>query len=197
MDPFSEIVNTTAKNNVASVLRSSKISKIPTFTFEGHTFRPGHLSHMYHELTNSNGKLNVEVDTNQSSSAYYKSATNTLYLKFVGVNTLTRRALVVHETTHALFDFKAANMDIATSESIAYIAQCCYARANSTDPDPEVRLTGAGNKDVVFEVGWRIAGKLLGGGSIDSTDVRDMRDAVAIHPFYSADHSTAADFDGM
>lgn len=185
-----------AKQTVANVLGSSRIGKMKKFTFEGHTFDPSHLAHMYYEVTQ--GALNVKLDMSQSSSAYYKAGSNTLYIKFVGADSITRQALIVHETTHALFDFKAAKMDIAASESIAYIAQCLYARANSGNSDPDARLYDEkSSKDKVFEIGWEIAGKILNGGSVSSDDVSNMRSAVSHHPYYASNHGSTADFDGI
>lgn len=193
---FTEYFEPAAKQTVANVLGSSRIHKMKKFTFQGHTFDPAHLAHMHYEVTQ--GALNVKLDTSQNSSAYYKAGSNTLYIKFVNADSVTRQALIVHETTHALFDFKAAKMDIATSESIAYIAQCLYARANSANSDPDARLYDEkSSKDKVFEVGWEIAGKLLNGGSLSGDDVSNMRSAVSQHPYYASKHGTTADFDGI
>lgn len=193
---IAEYFEPAAKQAVANVLGSQRIHKMKKFTFEGHTFDPAHLAHMYYEVTQ--GALNVKLDTSQSSSAYYKAGSNTLYIKHISANSISRQALIVHETTHALFDFKAAKMDIAASESIAYIAQCLYARANSANSDPEARLYDEkSSKDKVFEVGWEIAGKLLNGGSLSSDDVSKMRSAVSQHPYYASKHSSTADFDGI
>ena len=194
---FSEYGDLAAKTSVAAVLGSSKLLKIKDFTYNGPKFRTSDLAHMYHEVSNPNGKLNVKVKTNSKFDAFYQSKGNTLYLRFVTASDLTKQALVVHEVTHALFDFKMAKMDIATSEAIAYIVQCQYARANSTSDDPDVRLWDDGDDDWVFDIGWRIAGKLLSGGSIDSTDEADMRQAVRKNSKYHKEYTDMADFDGM
>ena len=194
---FSEYGDITAKTSVAAVLGSSNLLKIKDFTFNGQKFRTADLAHMYHEVSNSNGKLNVKVKPDSKFDAFYQSKGNTLYLRFYAATDLTKQALVVHEVTHALFDFKMAKMDIATSESIAYITQCQYARANSKSDDPEVRLWDNGDDDWVFDIGWRIAGKLLAGGSINSSDEADMRQAVRKNSKYFKEYTAMADFDGI
>lgn len=193
---FEEYGDIAAKTSVASVLGSTALKKIKDFTFNGHRFKVSDLAHMYHELTNPLGKLNVKVKPNSKYDAYYQSKDNTLYISFYVAGDLTKQALVVHEVTHAVFDFKAAKMDIGTSEAIAYIVQCQYARANSTSDDPDVRLWDSGDDDWVFDIGWRIAGKLLSGGSIDSTDEADMRQAVRKNSKYHKEYTDMADFDG-
>jgi hypothetical protein len=192
---ISDGLNYAAKATVAFVLGSPKIAKMNRFSFAGHTFEPSQLAHMSYEA--KQGALNVAVDHSLYGSAYYKSGNNTLYLGFYVADSITREALIVHETTYALLDFKGAKMDIATSESISYIAQCQYARANNDDSDPDSRLWDEGVKDNVFEVGWAIAGKLLGRAVLSSTDVAIMIEAVSKHPNYSANGSVIADFDGI
>jgi hypothetical protein len=192
---ISDYLTAAAKASVAYVLGSPKIGKMKKFTVSSHTFEPSHLAHMSYEARQ--GALNVAVKTSLNGSAYYKAGNNTLYVGFYVADSITKEALIVHEATHALFDFKAAKMDIATSEAISYIAQCQYARANNTDPDPESRLWDEGTKDTVFEVGWKLAGKLLNGSSLTGSDVSEMKDAVSQHPNYAANGSVIADFDGI
>ncbi len=180
----------------AAVLRGAKAAKIKQFTFEGHTFVQGHLAHMATEITHPQGALSVEYDSSLNGLAEYDSSDNTLFLGFLFPDSISKGALIVHEATHALFDFKASNMDIATSESIAYIAQCQFARANSSNPNIRLFSDNA-SKDKVFEIGWRLAGKVLNGNSFTAADITDMRNAISQHPFYSGKHSNGANFDGM
>ncbi len=192
------VVDLALAHLTAAVLSGKKAAKIKGFVFDGHSFVQSHLAHMAIEIIHPLGALNVEYESSLNGSAEYDSKENKLFLGFVAPDSLSRRALIIHETTHALFDFKKSKMDIATSESIAYIAQCQYARANNKSTDPGVRLYSSDtNKDKVFEVGWRLAGKILEGKSLNSTDFSDMRRAVAKHPFYATKHSHDADFDGM
>ena len=183
-----------ATMSTINALKSYGVSKLRQFTFHGHLFSPGDLIGMAAEI--ENGNISVKYNSKLKGSAEYDSGTNTLYLGFLSINGfITRKALVVHETTHAMYDRQSKSMDIATSESIAYIAQCQYARANSTDPDSRLNSSDS-NKDRVFEVGWDIAGKILNGGSVDSTDVSNMRQAISNHPYYVKNASSNAGFDG-
>ena len=194
-----------SKLSTLNVLRSEGISKIKQFTFDGHVFSPDILRHMANEI--DCGALDVAYETkNMGDKAIYNSTENRLYVGFWHAGTLPRKAILVHELTHAVMDFQARKMDIATSEAIAYIAQCQYARANNDDPDPESRLyhdqrkwesdAVAEKKDNVFIEAWRIAGKILDGGSVDSNDVRDMKAAITAHPEYATDASSSAGFNG-
>ncbi len=198
MSYLDDVLNKSATTSVASVLGSSNLLKIKDFTFGGHTFKTNDLAHMYHEVTNPLGKLNVAVDMSYTKGAYYKAKDNTLYLSFAVAGDLPKQGLIVHESTHALYDFKKAKMDIGTSEAIAYIVQCQFAKANyPAGADDDDRLWDSGDDDWVFDIGWRIATKLLDGGSIDSSDEADMRQAVTKHSNYVTNYQNAADFDGM
>lgn len=192
---FSDYAISAAKASVASILGSDSLQKIADFAFSGHAFKKADLGLLYYEITQ--GALKVAVNTSLRAGAEYSAKKNTLTLGFYSADTLTRRALVVHESTHALFDFKAAKMDRGTSESIAYIVQCMYAKANSTSSDPDDRLWDEGDNDWVFDIGWRIAGKLLSGGSIDSSDEADMKQAVTKHSNYCKVYTEMADYDGI
>jgi len=178
-----------------AVLKGAGVSKLKSFTFDGYTFSPGILTWMATEI--QLGTLDVMYEPKLNGKAIYNSTENRLYVGFWSAGSISRQALIVHEVTHAVMDFQAKKVDVATSESIAYIAQCLYARANSTSTDPEDRLYSENDaKDKVFDVGWKIAGKILDGGTVEQADVRDMRQAVSGHPEYAADATASAGYDG-
>jgi len=184
-----------SKRTAVAVLNSVGISKIKKFTFQGHTFSPDVLAMMAWEI--ENGYMDVVYEPKLSDKAIYNSSENKLYVGFWVAGSISRQALIVHEVTHAMFDFKAAKMDVATSESISYIAQCQYARAVSTSSDPEERLySEIEAKDKVFQVAWGIAGKLLSGGTVNETDVSQMRQAISGHPEYATDATASAGYNG-
>lgn len=181
---------------VIGVLVGHGVSNMKGFTFESHNFAPSLLPRVAYEI--QEGKIGVKYSSTIGSIAIYNSTENNFYLGFLSADSESRKALVVHEATHALYDYQSATMDVATSESIAYIAQCIYARANTTSTDPNARLfSDDPAKDKVFEVGWKIAGKIIGGGAIDSTDCTDMRNAVKGHPYYASEASDSAGFNGI
>jgi hypothetical protein len=186
--------STISKFSAINVLSGSGVGRMKKFTFEGNTFVPETLAFLAWEI--KNGTLLVEYEPGKNYSSYGYGL-DTIYLHFGVADSISREAMIVHEATHAMFDFQGKKMDIATSESLAYIAQCLYARAN--DPgssDPDYRIYSEGDKDKVFEVGWQIAGKLLGNGNIEPDDVTRMRDAVSIHPFYASTATASANYDG-
>jgi len=187
--------NSMSKISTQSVLKGAGVSKLKSFTFDGYTFSPWILTHMAKEI--DAGTLDVVYESKLNGKAIYNSTENRLYVGFWSAGSISRQALIVHEVTHAVMDFQAQKIDIAGSESIAYITQCMYARANSGSSDPDERLYSSNDaKDKVFEIGWRIAGKLIDGGSVDQTDVRDMRQAVSGHPEYASDATASAGYDG-
>jgi hypothetical protein len=182
-----------AKFMTMALLNGSGVSKLKSFTFDGYNFNPSNLSLMAYEIRDD--RMHVAFDSRLVGKAIYNSTENTLYLGFVSPSSISRQALIVHEVTHAVCDFQAKNMDVATSESIAYIAQCQYARAHSDNPEERLYSEDAA-KDAVFSVGWSIAGNLLGGGSISQEDINEMRYAVRHHPKYAADATSSAGYDG-
>ncbi len=192
-----------SKIAVLGVLSGTGFSRLKEFKFDGNTFSPEILGLLGLEI--QAGTLDIMYETKKmGGKAIYNSTENRLYVGFWSAGTLTRQAVIVHELTHAMFDFQAKKMDVATSESIAYIAQCQYAMANSDSTDPEDRLYAAGDvdaadyelRDAVFVEGWRIAGKVLNGTALNADDAKKMRDAVSAHPEYAADATASAGYDG-
>jgi hypothetical protein len=140
-------------------------------------------------------RLQMVYDPSLKHEAFYDSKENSLHLGFVAPGSISQAALVVHEMTHAVCDFQARVMDVATSESIAYIAQCQYARANSDNPEERLYSKNEA-KDYVYATGWYIAGKILDGGAVSQEDINEMRYAIRHHPTYASNARTMAKFDG-
>jgi hypothetical protein len=182
-----------AKFMMMGLLNGPGVSKLKSFTFDGYNFNPGNLSLMAYEIRDD--RMHVAYDSRLVGKAIYNSTENTLYVGFIAPSSLSRQALVIHEVTHAVCDFQAKKMDVATSESIAYIAQCQYARALSEDPDERLYSNNAA-KDSVFSIAWNIAGNLLDGGTISQEDINEMRYAVRQHPEYATDATSSAGYDG-
>jgi len=181
-----------------AVLNGDSAAKIVDFEFDGFQFLLSQLLHMSLEITHPHGGLTVEYNSSLNGRAEYDHDTNTLFLGFIVPDSITKGGLIVHEVTHAMFDLKQSVMDIATSESISYIVQCQFIRANYASTGPTDRVNGSTpTKDKVFEVGWRLAGQALAGTAISATDVSDMRAAVAQHPYYINKHTNAASWNGM
>lgn len=181
------------KTTVMDVLAGSDTQKIKSFSFGGKGFTPM-VFPILKDMIKS-GTISVVYDSSKSGMAEYDYGNNTLYLGFTEASSLTRKALILHEATHAVYDMVKQKMSVADSESIAYIVQCQYARANN--PDPSQRLTGNTDaKDKVFELGWAIAGKLLAGEKPTLSEYNDMREAVSRHPYYMGKAAADAGFNG-
>lgn len=190
-----------------TVLAGSGVAKMKYFTFEGHTFSPIYLAGLAEEIKYD--YLKVRKDATTDGSSGYDAWTNTIYLNFSHASTIEQKGMIVHEATHAMFDFQGRKMDVATSESLSYIAQCMYVQLNksfdATNPDDrlgswaEDKETGEVYetvRDAVFKTGWRIAAKIIAGGSVDGTDVSDMRSAVSAHPYYASKYSNQTNYNG-
>ena len=186
-----------AKAAVLGVLMLPTLFLMKSFKVNSHEFKPADLAALVPTIALD--KIHVKFDAAVAGHAEYDVSTNTFHVAFTTATTLTRKALVVHEATHALCDFKnKSTMDVGESESMAYIAQCQFARLLKTDPDPAVRLMDTpATKDKVFEVGWGIAGTLLGGGLPSAGDITDMRSAVNIHPNYKNKVAANAKYNGV
>lgn len=193
--------------STVSVLTGAGVKKMKYFTFDGFMFSPLYLAGLADEI--GYNYLHVTQDSTKDGSSGYDAYTNTMYLTFSHASTIEQKGMVVHEATHAMFDFQGKKMTIATSESLSYIAQCMYVRLNgSFDPtNPDDRLgswkensdTGEWvetNRDGVFKEGWRIAGKVIAGENIDADDVRVMRNAVSTHPWYTSKAADTTDYNG-
>lgn len=190
------IENTVAKYTVMGLLGSSEMSGLRSFTFEGYKFNPSNLSLMAYEIRDE--RMSVVFEPKLKGKALYNSTENRLYLKVPMPGSLTEKALVVHEITHAVCDFQGKKMDIATSESIAYISQCMFLILNGNyDPgkpdervgdwelDPHTGEYISGKKDKVFVHGYRIANKVINGESVSQEDMNEMRYAIKNHPTYN------------
>jgi len=186
-----------AKTAVMAVLMLPSIFQMKSFKINAHEFKPADLAALVPQIAMD--KIHVKFENSMSGHAEYDTGTNTFHVGFTEVTSVTRKALVVHEATHALCDFQnKSTMDIGESESMAYVSQCQLGRLLKTDPDPNVRLFDTpADKDKVFEVGWAIAGTLLGGGLAGAADVARMRDAVNIHPNYKNKVGQNAKYNGV
>ena len=186
-----------AKQAVLSVLTMPTVAQLRTFKINGHEFKPAELSALNVQVAAD--KIHVKFDSTMQGHAEYDTGTNTFHVGFTAASSLTRKALIVHEATHALCDFQnKSTMDIGESESMAYIAQCQFARMLNTSTDPGARLMDTpANKDKVFEVGWGIAGTLLSGGMPGAADITAMRNAVNIHPNYKDKVGDNAQYNGI
>lgn len=201
------VANTLSAFSVMGLLNSSELSGMKAFTFEGYKFDPSSLWLMACEIRD--GRMSVAYEPKLSTKALYNSTENRLYMKFISPDNLTRKGLVVHEITHAVCDFQAKQMDVATSESIAYIAQCMFLAINGNyDPnspddrvgdweeDPHTGEYFSGKRDKVFVLGYKLAMQVLNNRPITQEDINEMRYAIRNHPFYLNTALVSAGYDG-
>lgn len=190
-----------ARITVINVLKTEGITKLKPFTIDSHNFSPLYLMSMAWEIENN--YMFVEYDSSLNGAAEYNSVNETLKVGFSWAHTVSRQAIIVHETTHAMFDFKGRPMDIATSEAFAYIAQCQYAlvcgiplEGSLTSKQLAKEAEKGLNSNKVFEIGVKIARNLLGGATLSSSEVAEIRSAISVHRFYSNCHAQTANYDG-
>lgn len=188
--------NALARQAVVNTLTGAGVHVIKPYTIRGFTLLNINFSVV--AVNVSAGVTKVVYDSSEVGMAEYDTGTNTFHLGFTDANSLSRKALIVHESVHAVCDLmNLTTMDIGTSESAAYLAQCLYARGNSTDPDPDARLYSEDeDKDRVFQVGWELAGTLLAGSTPSTADYDRLRDAVNRHPYYRGKAGDSARFNG-
>jgi hypothetical protein len=181
------------RDMVKNVVSSADVYKVKPFKVGSVHFHPV----MFVSLITliEFGKIHFKFVTVAGASDYY-SGNNTFEFGFTTASSLSQKALVLHEATHAVLDIvMAPGMKVVDSEAMAYIVQCQYARANNTVAG--TRLVGEGKKDRVFATGWSIAGKLLAGRSPRSEDFRRLSKAISKHPEYKNIYRNAANWDGV
>jgi hypothetical protein len=126
------------------------------FNIDSHKFDPAELFALTSDIPD---KLRIRFnDTIRPQKAAYDSPKNTLLVRFSVAFTMELQSLIIHELTHALCDKNKYDMDIGQSESMAYIAQCQFAKLRATTGET---LGAEGDNGQVFDVGWRLADKVL------------------------------------
>src|SRR5687767_6756821 len=111
-----------AESYIIDFLKESSVQKMKDFSFAGIGFS----SKVFPVLAQiiDDGNIDVEYEGGLKGQAAYDYAKNTLVVGFVKPDSLTKKALLIHECTHAAYDCVKQKMNVQTSESIAYIAQC-------------------------------------------------------------------------
>jgi hypothetical protein len=185
--------STIARWTVTGCLRDSDTQKIKSFSFRGVGFDPKTFPLLADFI--DRGKIKVEYQDDLSGSAAYDYKLNTIFLGFTWAIDEVKKALIIHESTHALYDVVQQKMTTAVSESIAYIVQCQYAYikmgANKRLSSPNAA------KDLVFKLAWDIAVGLQNGKAPSQTDIGNLEGAVSQHPLYMAKSAGDAGFDGV
>lgn len=103
---------------------------------------------------------------------------NTLYIGPNDYASGSFAALIVHESVHAIYDFKRAVIPWIDNETAAYIAQGFYAN-NAGIPDDHVS-----RKEYIF-LGKLMASDYAATGEIDDLVLNDIRDKLRSDPVYA------------
>lgn len=185
--------NDQAKTAVVNVLRSSDIFVIKPFIIGAHYFHPLMLNLM--SINVAIGIVQVRFDPTLNEGAKYNT-NNKLSVGFTSAHGVARKALIVHEATHAVFDMLEATMIIAEIESIAHLVQFQYLRARSLKHRTRPKDTNDA-KDKLYKVAWDLAGTLLSGKTPTQKEYLDLQDAVSKHPDYASIATIKVNFDGI
>ena len=174
-----------AKQMVLKTLGDSAIAKIK-FKIDSFAVSPRSYAQVAGLI--KNGRIRVEYNWGVGKSAYYYEKKNKIEVGFTAATSLTKRAQVVHECTHAAFDLHLySKSTVAISEAAAFVAECLFARINSPKPDdPEYRLyDDKEEKDRIYRAAWEIAGKIIKRKTPTSEDYSGLKTAVLRHSDYS------------
>lgn len=120
---------------------------------------------------------------NGGGSGEYDSKNDTLHFKWSSVQSPENAGLVIHESTHALCDKYRSFMSKASAEAAAYVAQAIYLRLRSGNSGERLR-SGHPAKDMVYQIAFELADKVIGGGSITPSEEVNLKCAVLNHPLY-------------
>lgn len=184
-----------AESYIIEFLKETSVQKMKDFNFAGIGFSPKVFPVLAQMIDDD--KIEVEYEDGLKGQAAYDYAKNTLFVSFTKPDSLTKKALLIHECTHAVYDVVKQKMNVQTSESIAYIAQCMYARIHAAPGSPRLQNPNDSVRDEVFKVGWEIAGSILDGKSVSLSEQTAMISAVSKHPFYSGNFAASAGFNGV
>ncbi|MEP6924872.1 MAG: hypothetical protein ABI954_10440 [Pyrinomonadaceae bacterium] len=191
---------------VTNVLWNEATGKIKTFFIGGNMLSASY----YRALAARMGMFeNVEVvyspNMTQASAEYVSSSinlggtitdSNKMYLKFLEADSVPRKALIIHESTHAVSDMLRMNMTKAESEMMAYIAQCQYAVA-SRHPGRLQSESNDSKQQAVLDIAWDIAEAMQKGATPTTADYTKLYNAVCQHPYYAKNPQSKAVYDGI
>ena len=190
--------NAAARINVLAALADPGIKSV-SFDQGGMSVRPSSFAEVAKAIEDT--RIDVIVVEKLSSAGVYDAAKDRIELRAPEVNSITRKALVVHECLHAWMDVRALkNIKVKTSEAAAYLAQCIFARSKADDPkDEEVRLYSDDAKmDAVFKKAWAMAGSVvLHKKNPPAGEFSALEDLVAKTASYSHEANDKAKWNGV
>ncbi|MEN8148671.1 MAG: hypothetical protein ABFS86_02540 [Planctomycetota bacterium] len=138
------------------------------------------------------------VHADQADSSSYFSQQDRIALQHTDTESIPRRAMIVHEATHAGCDLRRWQMDVGNSESIAYLAQCIYARAQTDNPVVMRLQSSTAQNDDVFDQAWHMAEDVLERGVNRWTEDADhLLFLIEGHPWYEEEAADSAVYYGL
>jgi hypothetical protein len=127
--------------------------------------------------------------------AVYRYTHNVFRLGFRSIGgSADRQALLVHESTHAIFDIGATDMKVKESEAGGYIAQCMFYYFLN-----EAAIRGGASptfRSLILRAAWPIAVAAVGTPSIPVSSLGPLYAAIANDRTYRDEAEDDIDYDG-
>src|SRR5215203_5807182 len=168
------------KDFVVRVLNSGDTDKIKPFTAYGHTIFPIYYKTLAARLSMFDS---IEIVQSSGGEAKYRPASNKMFIGFGPTHETHKKALIIHEATHAVGDMIRMPVNNDVGEVLAYVAQCVYYKANAGNYD----LYDPKDSDIteVLRLAGAIAWNILNGGTPSAGDFDALRVKIAAHDDYS------------
>jgi hypothetical protein len=183
------------KATIIAVLGGAEMKAVRPFTIKGQLIAYNHYSLVATHI--QKGDIKIKHFPDEPETAYYEPGTDTFYVDGNGVIDCHRKALIVHEATHAINDIAFINMDIATSEALSYVAQAQYMRANSGKGSTRQLHGDTDEQDKVFELAWSIATTLAINKTPSEAEYDALRAAINLAPKYLGTGADPTNFNGV
>lgn len=137
------------------------------------------------------GRIRVVHRPSAGHMAYYNSWTNTMIVSWDTLPAFGSRALIVHESVHAVEDLRRMRQTMAESEAFAYVAQALYEQLHGLDLGSAVVAPGP-LADPVNWIAWTgiftraaaIARQISSGADPSDLDVGLLGASILTAPTY-------------
>jgi hypothetical protein len=172
------------KKKIVATLRGAYMDRI-AFSLGSHRITGQMLRRVADHI--ESGKILVIYNPNLKGRAAYDSVYDVLTVGFTELKS-TKAALLVHECVHAAMDAYGWNVNVTTSEALAYIAQALYMQmAFATNLDGKPYHVAANS--IATTIAYR--------GTPTTEQVIALRDALVNDKEYRDSLHTKAQFNGI
>ena len=148
------------------------------------------------------GRIKVYYDPHfvvvrDSFSAYYDGGYDAMFTGFCQLDTIGRKAVLVHEATHAANDMKTRSAMLhVDDEAAGYTAQAMYIRGLGTRAP--IRLTSTNAiTDAIYKASFDVADAIFGGRGQPATELEALRTAIRADPNYATSAGSSAGYNGI